>query len=191
MVCLEEHMGFMQRNKLKEKDDLFRNFNIKHSKLKFKDIRCGVIAFNTNLTKVLCICNRCMYEKFGVEQWGLPKGHMELHDKVYSKCASRELYEETGIKYNILQDKFVFKRINNTIYYPIIINETSHLKQIDNNEILKVEWKQVSDLIKEDITTKCQNQDMKVFLHRYFYDTKKLAQKNTEESIKHKQMTLE
>ena len=175
--------GFVQRNKLLEKDSIYRNFNIKHSKLKPKDIRCGVIAFNPGLTKVLCVCNRCMYTKFGIEQWGLPKGHMEKLDRVYSKCASRELYEETGVKYNILQDKFVFKRINNTIYYPIIIKEDQKLNQIDKNEILKVEWKHIDELMKEDVTTRYQNQDMKVFLHRYFHDTKKLANKNNEEHL--------
>ena len=176
--------GFIQKKKSCKKDRIYKNFNIKSTKLSFKDIRCGVIAFNPDCTKVLCICNKYMYDKFGIEQWGLPKGHMEQHDKVYSNCASRELYEETGVKYNILQDKFVYKRINNTIYYPIIIKEKKNLKQIDSNEILKVEWKNIEILMKEDVTTKLHNQDMKVFLFRYFHDTKKLAKINNEERFK-------
>ena len=176
--------GFIQKNKLLKKDEKYKHFNINSTKLRLKDVRCGVIAFNPECTKVLCICNKGMYDKFGIEQWGLPKGHMEERDRVYSNCASRELYEETGVRYNILQDKFVFKRINNTIYYPIIIKEKKNLKQIDKNEILKVEWKNINDLSKEDPTTRYQNQDMKVFLHRYFHDTKKLAKKNNEEKFK-------
>ena len=176
--------GFVQKNKALKKDDRYKHFNINSTKLRLKDIRCGVIAFNPECSKVLCICNKSMFDRFGVEQWGLPKGHMEEQDKVYSNCASRELYEETGVRYNILQEKFVFKRINNTIYYPIIIKEKKNLKQVDDNEILKVEWKDVTNLMKEDVTTKTHNQDMKVFLHRYFYDIKKLAKKNNEEKLK-------
>ena len=109
---------------------------------------------------------------------------MEEKDKVYSNCASRELFEETGVRYNINQSKFVFKRINNTIYYPIILKERNNLKPLDKKEILKVEWKNVDDLIKENPMTQKHNRDMKVFLRRYFYDTQKLARKNNEESIK-------
>ena len=176
--------GFVQKNsKLVRKDDTYKHFNIRSTKLSRKQTRCGVIAFNERMTKVLCICNKCIHDKYGYEQWGLPKGHMEETDKVYSKCASRELFEETGVRYNILQNKFVFKRINNTIYYPIIIKETSKLEQLDKKEILKVEWKSLEELKKEDVTTKYQNQDLKVFLHRYFHDTLKLAKNNNKQSI--------
>ena len=175
--------GFSQKNKVTpSKNEIYKNFNVNNTKLSIKDTRCGVIAFNENMTKILCVCNKHIYDKYKFEQWGFPKGHMEEKDRVYSNCASRELFEETGVRYNILQTKFVFKRINNTIYYPIILKEmkTSKLKQIDNKEILKVEWKKTNELIKKDITTKFHNQDLKVFLHRYFYDTQKIAQKNNE-----------
>ena len=175
--------GFSQKNKVTpSKNEIYKNFNVNNTKLSIKDTRCGVIAFNENMTKILCVCNKHIYDKYNFEQWGFPKGHMEETDRVYSNCASRELFEETGVRYNILQTKFVFKRINNTIYYPIILKEmkTSKLKQIDNKEILKVEWKKTNELMKKDITTKFHNQDLKVFLHRYFYDTQKIAQKNNE-----------
>ena len=148
-----------------------------------KETRCGVIAFNEDMTKVLCVCNKPVYEKYGFEQWGLPKGHMEEKDRVYSICASRELFEETGVRYNIIQKSYVFKRVNNTIYYPIIIKETSNLKPVDNTEILKVEWKEIEELMNENVTTRYQNQDLKVFLHRYFFDTLNLAKKNNEAYI--------
>ena len=178
--------GFIQKNnsnKSTSNDDKFKHFNIKSQKLSLKDTRCGVIAFNEDMTKVLCVCNKSMYEKYGFEQWGLPKGHMEEKDRVYSNCASRELFEETGIRYNIIQKSYVFKRINNTIYYPIVIKETPNLKQVDNTEILKVEWKEIEELMNEDVTTRYQNQDLKVFLHRYFFDTLHLAKKNNEVTI--------
>jgi len=171
--------GFSQQtSKNISKNDAYRHFNVKSTKMTLKETRCGVIAFNENMTKVLCVCNKIIYDKCGFELWGLPKGHMEEEDKVYSNCASRELFEETGVRYNILQKKFVFKRINRTIYYPIIIKETNNLKQMDTKEILKVEWKNVDELIKENPMTRYHNRDLKVFLHRYFYDVKKLAQRN-------------
>jgi ADP-ribose pyrophosphatase YjhB (NUDIX family) len=173
--------GFVQKKTLTlSKNDQYKHFNVKSTKMTLKQTRCGVIAFNEHMTKVLCVCNRTLYDKYGLEQWGLPKGHMEETDKVYSNCASREFFEETGVRYNIHQKEFVFKRINNTIYYPIIINETDDVKQVDDKEILKVEWKKLDDLMKEGVQTKHFNQDLKVFLHRYFHDVKKLAQRNNE-----------
>ena len=126
------------------------------------------LKYSNRLSGIKVLCNK----------WGLPKGHMEEGDKVYSNCASRELFEETGVRYNINQIKFVFKRVNKTIYYPIILKERSNLKQLDKEEILKVEWKNVDELIKETPMTRYHNRDLKVFLHRYFYDVKKLAQRN-------------
>ena len=171
--------GFSQQNRKNvSKNDAYRHFNVKSTKMTLKETRCGVIAFNEDMTKVLCVCNKIIYDKLGFELWGLPKGHMEEGDKVYSNCASRELFEETGVRYNINQIKFVFKRVNKTIYYPIILKERSNLKQLDKEEILKVEWKNVDELIKENPMTRHHNRDLKVFLHRYFYDVKKLAQRN-------------
>jgi len=171
--------GFSQKYcKTMSKNDTYKHFNVKSTKMTLKETRCGVIAFNEDMTKVLCICNKFIYDKCGFELWGLPKGHLEEKDKVYSNCASRELFEETGVRYNINQTKCVFKRINNTIYYPIILKERSNLKPFDKKEILKVEWKLVDDLIKENPMTRYHNRDMKVFLHRYFHDVKKLAQTN-------------
>lgn len=180
--------GFVQKKIGKPESDFksekYKHFNVKSTKLSMKETRCGVIAFDEKMEKVLCICNKCIYDKYGFEQWGLPKGHMEERDKVYSNCASRELFEETGVRYNIVQNKFVFKRINNTIYYPIIIKAQQEFNQVDKNEILKVEWKSLDQLLKEDITTKHHNQDLKVFLHRYFHDTQNIAQKNCKDSVR-------
>ena len=172
-------------SKKSPKNDIYKHFNVKSSNMSLKQTRCGVIAFNEDMTKVLCVCNRIIYDKWGFELWGLPKGHMEEKDKVYSNCASRELFEETGVRYNINQTKFVYKRINRTIYYPIVLKEKRNLKQIDKKEILKVEWKNVDELLKTDQNTRFHNRDLKVFLHRYFHDVKKLAKINDEASKKY------
>ena len=81
--------GFSENDyKKSPKNELYKHFNIKSTKLSLKETRCGVIAFNKNMTKVLCVCNKPIHDKCGFELWGLPKGHMEEKDKVYSNCAS-------------------------------------------------------------------------------------------------------
>ena len=98
--------GFIQKTRSLAKDEQYKNFNVKSTKMTMGQTRCGVIAFNRDLTMIICICNKCIYDKYGIKQWGLPKGHMEKDDRVYSNCASREFFEETGVRYNIIQNKF-------------------------------------------------------------------------------------
>jgi len=178
--------GFIQKTRCLAKDEQYKNFNVKSTKMTMGQTRCGVIAFNHDLTKIVCICNKCIYDQYGIKQWGLPKGHMEKDDRVYSNCASREFFEETGVRYNIIQNKCVYKRVNNTIYYPIVIDESKNLRQLDKTEVLEVEWKNIRELLKEGVCTKYHNQDLKVFLHRYLHETKKLAQKNNEVFLKNR-----
>ena len=61
--------------------------------------------------------------------WEIPGGHLESGESP-EEALLRELFEETGVRYNIVQNKFVFKRINNTIYYPIIIKDQHKFNQV-------------------------------------------------------------
>ena len=87
------------------------------------DFAAGGIVLIDN--KVLLVKNRLRKEYkeyYDSGFWGFPKGHMEERDRVYSNCASRELYEETGVRYNILQDKFCFTCKIKLFKFPFFID---------------------------------------------------------------------
>ena len=172
--------GFAQKHtKTRPFDKCYAHFNVRSTKMTMGQTRCGVIAFNASFTKVLCVVNKTIYDSKGIEHFGLPKGHMEYEkDRTYSICASREFFEETGVRYKLLQNKHVYKRINNTIYYPVVISENQPIKPIDETEILRAEWKSIDELLKEGVNTSYHNQDLKVFLYRYLHDSIKLAKIN-------------
>ena len=51
-----------------------------------------------------------------------PKGHIEKNETFFD-CAKRELIEETGLIMPKTPRKMVYLRINNTYYYPVIMNK--------------------------------------------------------------------
>jgi ADP-ribose pyrophosphatase YjhB (NUDIX family) len=166
-----------------ERDDPYKNFNVGSTKLRRTQTRCGIIAFNPSCEKVICIQNKTMFDKYGVVQWGLPKGHMEEKDRNYSSCASREFKEETGIIHRLDQRCHLFKRVNNTMYYPIIVSDRVRIAPRDTVEIMAAEWKIISQLTTLGIETKEHNQDLKVLLHRYINEIIIMAKKNNEISV--------
>lgn len=176
----------------------YKNFNNGKNPLKSNHVRCGVIAFNKAFTKTLCVLNKYVWDERGVRLWGLPKGHLEKIEgkkqdtsntntpdtpdtpdtpkyENYIDCAEREFLEETGIKIKLKRNVHIMIRINNTMYFPIIIKDTTPIKPIDNIEIMDVEWKNLEELKKEGLKTVNQNQDLKVFLQRFQGRCKKLA----------------
>ena len=96
----------------------------------------------------------------GEEKWGLPKGHREGNE-TYATCAKRELFEETGILWEIRDDMFKI-RINNTYYFPIILDEKLiHLNPLDKNEIAQAAWIRIDDLENFNV-----NRETKIFIKR-------------------------
>tara|TARA_B100000795_G_scaffold264859_1_gene245899 strand:+ start:120 stop:668 length:549 start_codon:yes stop_codon:yes gene_type:complete len=108
-------------------------------------IRCGGILLNPELTQVLLILNRYTLLK-GQPKWGLPKGHIDPNE-TYAECATREIKEETGIQLQIHEKQPKIK-INNTYYFPMIINQKQHLNPIptDTNEIAEAKWFPIEDI---------------------------------------------
>jgi ADP-ribose pyrophosphatase YjhB (NUDIX family) len=182
VMYIKAHMGFVKKKRNTKKQinetDVYKNFNVGNTKLRRSQTRCGIIAFNPECDKIICVQNKTMLDKFGQEQWGLPKGHMEQKDHNYSSCASREFKEETGIVYRLEQKKHLFKRVNNTMYYPVIIHNSVHIQPYDTKEIMAAEWKDISELKSLGIETNKQNQDLKVLLHRYINEMIVMAKKN-------------
>ena len=109
----------------------------KNNKINIYPLKAGVIIFNTDKTKVLSVQNNYV-KKNG--KWGFPKGHLEVLETI-SKCAQRELEEETSLKINIsMNDPKV--KINNTTYFIYFIDESiiNKLHIIDTNEIRDIKF---------------------------------------------------
>jgi len=121
-----------------EINDIFKNF-CKNKKNKTKQIKCGCFILNKDLTKIVLVHNN--YVKH--EKWGLPKGHRE-DNETYANCAKREVFEETGLSINIT-DKDLKIKINNTFYFPVVVNETEVVPN-DKIEIKEAKWTKLSDL---------------------------------------------
>ncbi len=56
---------------------------------------CGIIVYNPSTGKILIIRSKAE------QLWGIPKGHVEVNE-TEEETASRELYEETGVKAKII-----------------------------------------------------------------------------------------
>lgn len=112
---------------------------------KRKNIRCGGILLNPELNQVLLILNRYTLLK-GKPKWGLPKGHINSKE-TYAECARREIEEETGISLPIYEKQPKIK-INNTYYFPMIIDQKKHIspKPNDTNEIAEAKWFPIEDI---------------------------------------------
>ena len=76
-----------------------------------KIVRGGVGGWIFNLAGQVLIGKRL--SKHGTETWAVPGGHLEFGENP-QQCASREIFEETGIK--ISPDKFEFISYTNDIF---------------------------------------------------------------------------
>jgi 8-oxo-dGTP pyrophosphatase MutT (NUDIX family) len=110
-----------------------------------KNIRCGGILLNPELNQVLLILNKYTLLN-GNPKWGLPKGHIN-DTETYAECARREIEEETGI-YLPIYEKQPKIKIDNTYYFPMIINKNKNLnpKPNDTNEIAEAKWFLIKDI---------------------------------------------
>ena len=111
---------------------------------KKKNVRCGGILLNPSLSKVVIILNRYS-EQTGNPKWGLPKGHRDHEDESFQECATREIYEETGIRTCINANTPRIK-INDTYYFVMIINENTRFNPHDKGEISKVKWMDIDQI---------------------------------------------
>ena len=123
-------------------------------------IKCGVIVFNEELNEIILILNKYSH-MLGENKWGIPKGHREGNE-TYATCARRELLEETGLQINI-QDSMFKVRINNSYYFPIILNNRDKytLKPIDENEIHEAKWFKITNIESLNL-----NRETKIFMKR-------------------------
>ena len=95
--------------------------------------KAGIMMFNKEFTKILLVKNNYHpYPK--CQKWGYPKGHLEKGE-TSNICATRELYEETGLKINI--DSYKTVSVNNSHYYVYYADESiiNSVQPIDTNEI--------------------------------------------------------
>lgn len=99
--------------------------------------KAGVIIFNKDKSKLLCVLNNYHPTK---SKWGFPKGHLEKNE-TRSICAQRELKEETGVDLEIFENDPYIK-INNSIYYIYCIDDNifSNCVPIDKNEIRDIKF---------------------------------------------------
>jgi len=106
--------------------------------------KAGIMMFNKDFTKILLVKNNYHpYPK--CQKWGYPKGHLEK-DETITDCASRELYEETGLSIVISDYKTV--NVNNSCYYVYYADDSiiDNVKPIDTNEINDVQFQDLSTI---------------------------------------------
>ncbi len=100
--------------------------------------------------------------------WSFPKGRKQ-EDEVDEVCAIREVFEETGIQIENLNNRVKFKVGRNT-YFIIEVDDLDKYNEFnitDTFEVDLVEWKTVSELRKLDC-----NKDIRAVLS---YPERKLA----------------
>tara|TARA_B100001094_G_C18176540_1_gene798200 strand:+ start:217 stop:714 length:498 start_codon:yes stop_codon:yes gene_type:complete len=139
--------------------------------------KAGGIIVSPHLNKVLCVMNKYTFEG-GEYKWGLPKGHMENNESI-SKCARREILEETGMDFRIKDFKYYYK-MRNVRMYLFHIYKYKQLKINDKSEIALLEWYTIDEL--KELNS---NREIKYLLiaidntktktlEEFYYKTKKL-----------------
>jgi bis(5'-nucleosidyl)-tetraphosphatase len=109
-----------------------------------KDVkRCGVIMITEGdfgTLKLLVVRGRDGHI------WSLPKGRIN-EDETDEECATRELYEETGVKIQKL-DEMTKCKMGKNYYYVVKAREEDYTNFFihDKNEVDKVEWKSIEEL---------------------------------------------
>lgn len=103
-------------------------------------LRAGCIVLSKDKKKILFVktkkCNK----------WGPPKGRLNKGESV-SECAMRELFEETGIKVDISEDKKCYEVFQNCFFYNILLDEKILFEIHDKNEIGEIKWFDIDSIL--------------------------------------------
>lgn len=137
LCCKPNGCGICNLQKLKHFENSTNHGHFKNQR------KAGVVLFNNNTNKILIVQSRG-------NLWGLPKGSCNNNETII-ECASRELFEETGITITadeISESKFKYKkshfRIGTCIYYYIErnIEESINLQKVINekNDVSGIGW---------------------------------------------------
>ena len=99
-------------------------------------------------------------------KWSFPKGHREIGETPYD-CAKREIYEETGLTIDNIQNK---KTIFVSIYYyfDIELDEEYPTNPIDTNEVKDIRW-----FLPEETNVIDKNKDVNVFFSKLLININK------------------
>jgi 8-oxo-dGTP pyrophosphatase MutT (NUDIX family) len=92
-------------------------------------------------------------------KWSFPKGHREIGETPYD-CAKREIYEETGLTIDNIQDK---KAIFVSIYYyfNIELDVEYPTNPIDTNEVKDIRW-----FLPEETNLIDKNKDVNIYFSK-------------------------
>ena len=112
-------------------------------------------------------------------KWSFPKGHREIGETPYD-CAKREIYEETGLTIDNIQDK---KAIFVSIYYyfNIELDKEYPTNPIDTDEVKDIRW-----FLPEETNIIDKNKDVNIFFSKLLIN----SNKNTN-NISNKKITEE
>ena len=108
-------------------------------------IKAGIVVFDNLNKQILTISNQ-----FDANI-GLPKGSIEYNESSYN-AAFRELYEETGLKFDnkpAIQSKFYNNRCN-CEFFIIYMPNGSQTKidwKLESENIYNVKWRTLDELI--------------------------------------------
>ena len=149
--------------------DIYKNFHTKKKINKFT--RCGIILFNKNLTSLVLVENRYLYNERGMSKWGIPKGVLEGKE-TFHECALREVYEETGLKI-LFKKNQPFLKLNSTYYFPIRIEINEKMKPFDKYEIKRAEMININYAQKYIQ----YNMDLKLLMVKFLNRAKSIAEK--------------
>ena len=123
------------------------------SKISFYKSKCfgGIIKCSTT--------GKYLLVKGITGKWSFPKGHRELNETPF-ECAKREIYEETGLIVDDLNNK---KAIFISIYYYFNIDFETELtpNPIDLNEVKDIKW-----FSPEETNNIEKNKDVLVYFNR-------------------------
>jgi len=134
-----------------------------HTRDKFKQSKAGMFIYNPMTKYILLVQSRG-------KKWGPPKGTMESFDIDIEHCAIREVYEETGLKIDILElvQKY---RIDRATYY-MIEKDVSNMKFLNysqENDASGITWIHLDCLINMVNNKTIElNSHCKKLLHRFF-----------------------
>jgi 8-oxo-dGTP pyrophosphatase MutT (NUDIX family) len=105
-------------------------------------------------------------------KWSFPKGHREIGETPYD-CAKREIYEETGVTIDNIQDK---KAVFVSIYYyfNIELDEECQTNPIDTIEVKDIRW-----FLPEETNIIDKNKDVNIFFSKLLSN----SNKNTNNTI--------
>ena len=87
-------------------------------------------------------------------KWSFPKGHREKDETPYD-CAKREIYEETGLTIDDIQNKKIY------YYFDIAFDNECPTNPIDTNEVKDIGW-----FLPEETSLLDKNKDVNVFFSK-------------------------